>query len=400
MPRDGALVDPSKGNLFIPWLAKRDAARRRAQHHVARRLANKIAPHLDGLAGRLFCRLDELRVSATIRCDCETRNSIIVPWLTDAIAYPWLMLDSQHARTVILLDVDHPDARERAEYLNRHCGLPMPTIAADPYTGRAHAFWLLATPVMITQGRAKPLGLFEIAGRMLARAMGAALLPHGALAKNPWGQATRLGGSLMHRDGPPATPAVWEAHRASGSPLVWVTTVGDLVGVELTRIITALEGDEGEWPDRTQDRQRTRKAKQAPPSKLAADSRNCLVFDLARYPIYRAEERVPSVIHDVVAGHNRTLPQPMDPDEVAGIARSITRYMQRKFRDREGRIGDPEWQAERGRKSRASVAAKNGRILQEAKESLVRSGTKPTQRAVALKTGLPLITVKRHWSTT
>jgi hypothetical protein len=397
MPRDGALVGLDEENRFIPWLAKRDENRRRTQHHVARKAARKLAPHLDQLAARIFNRLDELKVSANIRCDCPASYSLIVPWLTDAINYPWLMLDSEHARTGILIDVDHPDARERALYLAAHFNLPMPTIVADPYTGRSHVFWSLATPVLITNGRAKPRRLFEVAGQLLAAAMGGTLLSHGALAKNPWGQATRLKGGLLHRDGPPATPAVWEAYEASGSPLCWVTHPGDLVGVELTAIVQALAVAEERFSDPTAV---TSRRKQPAPSGVRTDGRNCAVFEVVRLWAYPLCERDEVAIRAEAAAVNRSLPNPMGEREAAGIARSIAKFMRERFGKGgygRGKTANSETQAKRGRQSRASVAAKNREILLRAAEMLRKSGTKPTQRAVAKAAGLSIHTVRAHW---
>jgi hypothetical protein len=328
MPRDGALVEPGN-NKFTPWLLEQDAKRRKAQIPAARRAAAKIAPHLDQLARRMFHWMDQPRCSQNIRCQVAAKYCTTFQWLGSAIVCPWLMLDSWNERTVILIDVDHADAQERAAVLVEHYGLPMPTIVADPYTGRAHVCWLLATPVLVetwkgSSPRAKPQALFEAVGHMLATAMGGTLMPYRALAKSPWGLTERLQGELMHREGQPATPAVWEAHEASGSPLVWVTYPGDLVGVELTDIVRALGGEPGE--DRS-----ARKIKAASRRPELA-GRHVELFDRLRLWAYPRREGNEAKLVVEARRINATLVPPLPDCDLRATARSIGKFVRWRYR--------------------------------------------------------------------
>jgi hypothetical protein len=395
VPRDGgALFEPDK-NGFAEWQARQD----RLQPRIARTRARKAAPHLDRLAEQLLPWLDRPLASPNIRCLTEQKYSVVTD-LGNALTMPWMMWDSWDCRTVIAVDADHPDALDRAAELSRRTGLPMPIVVADPYTGRSHVGWLLLTPVHVSaRAKSGPLRLFEVAGQMLARAMGGSLMPHRALVKSPWGLATRLQGDLMHRDGGPGTPAVWEAYVASGSPLVWVTYPGDLRAVDLGEVIRALDGEHGEPADPpvvTPQAKPARKPKRAvDAAEDGEEGRNCYVFEVVRLWAQANHERDGRAIRDKTAEVNRSLPEPLSDREAAGVARSITRYRQRHFGS--GEVAR-EWQAYRGRQARASVAAKNGATVQQAIEKLTKSGAKPTQAAVIEETGLSRSTVVRHWA--
>jgi hypothetical protein len=401
MPRDGeALVKPGE-NRFAAWLARRD----RLQPKIARDRARRAAPHLDRLAGQILPWLDQPLASPNIRCHTERKYSIVMD-LGHAVTMPWMMLDSWGRRTVIAVDVDHPDALDRAAQLSRRTGLPMPTVVADPWTGRAHVVLLLLTPVHVSaRAKAGPLKLFEIAGRLLADALGGTLLPHKALLKNPWGLTVRLEGPLMHREGEPATPAVWDAYEVSGSSLVWVTYPGDLVSVDLTQITRTLGRAYGEPADPPVTRRRGKRVPRPQANCDPALGRTMALFDEVRFWAYANRERDEGRIQTKMREANHSLPEPIDDRRAAAVARSIAKFMR-------GRFGkgpysgaktvnpafpvDSATQADRGRKSRASVAAKNHEILSQALEKLTKSGIKPTQRALAKETGLTSRTIRNH----
>jgi hypothetical protein len=208
----------------------------------------------------------------------------------------------------------------------------------------------------------------------------------------------------MHRDGPPATPAVWEAYRASNSPLCWVTTVGDGRGVDLGEIVTALRTDYGEdrelsYPVGSPRVVRPRKPKREADAALDGDAgRNPFVFRVTRLWAKAAREQDWDAIQNKAAEVNRSLPDPMDDAETAGIARSIIRYRKRLNGLGGGREADPTFQAYRGAKARAAVAAKTDETLLREAELVVKSGQKLTQRVLMERTGLSRPTVERHWA--
>jgi hypothetical protein len=210
-------------------------------------LARDTAPHLSALADFLVARLPRMpTASPNIRVFTRVRYSDPTP-LSVAIHQPWMSFDSAQIRNVLTVDVDHRDGIDRAQEVARLYRLPRPTVVADPWSGRSHAFWVLHTPVCTSaSGRQGPQILADLACRLIAAAMGGAAMPAHSLLKSPWGLAERLQGSLMHRGPTPATPIVWEGHQAGDTDLMWHTAPGDFRTVELREIVAVLAEEFGE----------------------------------------------------------------------------------------------------------------------------------------------------------
>lgn len=396
MPAPGLRSAPS----LAPWHAQRPHLAINAMMQ-ARASASHLAPLIDFLVPWLPRRP---LASANIR-SVAVRDRYADPMLLDdAVTMPWLAFDGTDARNVIAIDVDHADGPDRTEALAAY-GLPRPTLVIDPWSGRSHAVWRLATPVLTGEGaRLGPQKLLHVAGSMLAAAMGGTLMPPRALLKSPWGLLENLQGHRLRRGDVPAMPSLWEAYNASGTSLMWHTVPGDLRPVELREIVAALADDYAAAmpaPVRRWHKQR------GEPSALG---RNSALFDLTRWWAYDRIERDGGAIHDEAMRVNATFATPLPANEVAATARSIARFMNTRFgrkasraarRDDEAGQGmTPEQKRSlAGRASADAVIARTNDKIMRGIEALRAAGARVTQKALAAVSGMSLRTIASRWAT-
>lgn len=217
----------------------------------------------------------------------------------------------------LVFDVDRPDAVGRWE----DTGLPAPTwIARNPENGHAHLAYGLAVPVVSSDAaRAAPLRLAAAIQRAFTETMGADIGYSGLICKNP-----------LH----PAWEVFW-LYRGEGD----LYSLGDLADyVELSSF---------------KDKRRT-----------VSDvglGRNCTLFDRLRHWAYKAVRRYwcPGGYADwqaaVVskAGSYNTFTEPLQTNEIRGIAKSVCKWVWTTFTPAEFRAV----QGRRGRRKGAQVRA-------------------------------------------
>lgn len=424
-PSDLLLARPAPALYLAPWHAARP-------HLICSTLAEarRLAPHLTTLADQLLPRLPR-RVLASRSIRSVGAMPTSGPVLLDAaVAMPWLAVNSPEGINAICLDVDHADGPDLVADLAAR-GCPAPTLVVDPWSGRAHAVLPLATPVLTTDGaRLGPQILGDLAARLLARALRATLLPQVALVKNPWGLAQALDGARLLRGVPPTVvaaweqeeadkkaaqqaegsgaPMLWEAYQASGSPLMWHTLQGS-EPAELRAVIAALADD---YVEEVSPRVRKRFRYRGEPSSLG---RNCALFDLTRWWAYDCKEHDPAAILSEAERINRSFSEPLPQAEVRATARSIARFMARRYQPRarpagsrtpttrgrdqaEGAHLDKRGrQALAGRVTAAVRASKSDERLATAVASLTAQGLPLSQAAVLAASGLSLRTIKSRW---
>ena len=407
-----SITSPGKASLIparsgpglnvAPWQARQP---RMIANAVAE--ACRVAPHISHLAEHLVpwmpCRP---LASQTIRAVTIDRYSQPMP-LDVAITCPWLALDDENHANVILVDVDHSDADEMAERVGQQYDLPRPAVVQDPWSGRAHVIARLASPVCTNKdARQKPQFLLRLAGRLLATMMRGTLLPSRSLAKNPWGLSSALIGAPLRRSPSPSIPGLYEAHVASGSPLMWNTLPGDLHAYELHEIIAALADDFGEEVAAASTRAHFRRHGQEPDSR----GRNCMLFDLVRWWAYHHQERDGGAIQAEADRTNATFSDPLPTSEVRATARSITRFMVMRYRPRTGSadgrgrdhtagtgLTPVERRALSGRTTATQRAAGTDRAINTAVAALRAEGQTLTQAAIAAKAGVSVRSVRSRW---
>ena len=307
-----------------------------------------------------------------------------------------MAFDAERWRNVLPIDIDHPDALERAGMVAA-LGLPPPTLMIDPWSGYAHGVMRLARPVYTGDGaRPEPMRLFGYAGALVASAMGATLLPRRALLKSPWGRQANLIGTLRRRGPVPGAPLLWEAHRAADNGLLWHTVpAGELRPVQLREIILALADEHGEAAATPPARHWCRR--HVDPD---ARGRNCGLFDLVRHWSYARIERDAGAIHAYAERANRETfgDRPLPDREVAAVARSIARFMANRYRppstreprrDDIGGAGFPP-EAKRilsGVRTAADRAERTDAAIAEARDKLLAEGKPVKQIAVAAAAG-------------
>lgn len=374
-------------------------------------LANALTEVRRTVPGRLVTMAEELlprlprRPVASQNLRAFTLNPSSGPLLLDdAVGCPWICPNTEQGWNVIAIDVDHEEADNLAFDLER-LGLPRPVVVMDPWSARAHVLVPLATPVSYAKGaRLGPQILADLASRLLAAYFKGTPLPRAALVKSPWGLTETLIGQPLRRTLKPTAIMLWEAHQEAATGLMWHTIPGTGV-FELRAIVAALSDYADEMPP---SRKGTPfRKRRGDPSLL---SRNDYVFDLTRWWAYDRCERDGGAIADEAQRINVTMHDPLPMSAVASTARSITKFMNSRFRPahaadaRRGRDRDltqlpPEARkaAAGPRSAMARSAATDARIAGAVAE-LQASGTPLTQAAIAAWAKLGINTVARRWS--
>jgi hypothetical protein len=371
-------------------------------------LARDTAPHLASLADLLIPRLPRMpAASPNIRAHTRVRYSDPTP-LAVAIHQPWMALDSDLMRNVIAVDIDHGDGIERAADVARQYRLPRATVIADPWTGRSHAVWALASPVCTSDaGRQGPQILADLAARLLAAVMGGTTMPAHCLLKSPWGLGERLQGRLMHRGPVPALPVVWEAHQGGDTGLLWHTVPGDLRTVELREVVAALADDYGETVAAPNTKRAFRR-RRGDPSSLG---RNCCLFDLVRWWSYDGFETNAAVIQAEAERVNATFADPLPGAEITATARSIARFMNARYRPRLGAgstrgrdqlvaagLDADKRRAVAGHQTALMRAARTDAKISEGLCTLLANDQPLTKWTLAAAAGVSYDTADRRWS--
>jgi len=310
----------------------------------------------------------------------------------------------------LLLDLDHDDwwhLREEAVAM----GAPVPDLVVDPWSGRAHGVLWLASPVRTGEAAfQKPQATADYAGRLLAAAWRATLLPQVALVKSPWGRVSHLSGLRLFRGQRPSVPARWEAYeaaRAAGSDLMWDTVPGT-GPAELRDILRVLAPRYEFDAAHSKSRPGFRKSRSAP----SDAGRNSELFDLVRWWAYDHAETSTEAIRVEAERINASgiFATPLPAAEVSGLARSIGRFMRTRYRpqreddvrrgrDREAGADLPPKarQALAGQRTAAADAEATDARIATALATLQLSGAAVTQAAVAAEAGVSDRTVRRRW---
>ena len=258
------------------------------------------------------------------------RSFRVAPWA--AWLFPSLELRAANSYTCLILDLDGWGSYERAERAVRRTKVGALNWAVENRrTGGVHGVWTLANPVHRAEmALAAPLKKYGRISEYYAAALGADAGYTGVLTHNPMEDAQLPG---------------YETHWLRREPYTLV---------ELERFVPL----------------RWRRPK---PSRTAA-GRNCDVFaHCMRWAGSPANLVTP--VFDEAHRVNDGFDVPLDPPEVAGIARSVERYRRRWIR--QGRFWGPgnstydhssEAQAKRGQKSglarRKRTAERDQAIIQ------------------------------------
>lgn len=377
--------------------------------------AVEVAPHLSRLAAALVPRLPvRARCSQNLRSVGGGDPATSVLWVEEAIDCPWLALDTADLINELGGDVDHAGA------LDRWLALPAairPALVLDPWSGRAATRLPLARPVHRHDPKQEGARIIaDLAGRLLAAAMGATQLPAGSVMKNPFGTRAAVQGNLRQRGPAPIHPEL-HAHIVKQG-LCWHTLPG-AGPVGLRDVVAALAPQWWHEPE-AQARAsspinkghwwKDRKKRRPDPNPLG---RNCILFDRTRFWAYDREEKDRSAILAEAMRLNLEFSEPLPPKEVAGIARSIARFMAKRWnprravervaRGRDRPLHSPDM-ALSEKQAIAGAETATGRTLAtlarlaDAAEALTREGKRPTQAALSVAAVVSERRVRELWT--
>ena len=271
----------------------------------------------------------KVRASQNIRSIGVDTHSTSSLFADVAVDCPWISFDATEFRNELCHDGDTPDSLEK--WLSLPQGI-RPTLVLDPWSGRAAYRLPLASPVCMTaKGRQGPKMLADLAGRLLASALGATFLPHRSVVKNPWGRREAVMGQLTRRGPSPVHPELYEATLAAG--LCWHAIPG-AGAVELKAVIAALAPHHWHEPEALKKGgpRGSRKWREANPL-----GRNTVLFDTVRFWTYERVEKDFSAIHDEAQRVNSAFSIPLPPAEVMATAKSIARFMAKRYRPKYGK---------------------------------------------------------------
>ena len=202
-----------------------------------------------------------------------------------------VQFNQPHSVDWLIFDIDRDEAYRAAEDAN----LPQPNVLAiNPSNGHGHAAYLLATPVLRfeTSNRA-PINYLADIQRGFTRRLGADKAFHGIIAKNP-----------LHTD----WRTCWLASKAY--------TLEDL-DCELSK---------------------TDKAKEKQVEQVCGEGRNCTIFEDLRQLAYREALKYfgnpvgfNARMLELAQAMNQQFAYPLRPTEVRSIAKSISKWIGRKF---------------------------------------------------------------------
>ncbi|OHX12726.1 hypothetical protein BI347_03835 [Chromobacterium sphagni] len=258
-----------------------------------------------------------------------------------ALGERYIQLNPPAHQAWLILDIDRPGAALAWD----DADLPPPTyIAINPENSHAHIGYALSSPVCTTDAaRIAPMCYLAAIERAYTEKAGADFAFAGPLAKNPLHPSWRL----------------WEPANA---PTYELSTLAEFTGLS-TRPAHTPEGV----------------------------GRNCELFEKLRVWAYRAVRQFwrpggQGIWAEAVRRQAEALnnyPVRLSNAEVSGIARSVARFVWRRFSPVDFR----ELQAERGRRgAEATAALKRDRREQDIQDAISRlsvEGWKPSMRTVA-----------------
>ena len=212
-----------------------------------------------------------------------------------ALAFKYIQPNSPFYQYYFVLDLDYESAL--SEILYSLDGVPMPNfVAENPQNGRLHAFFELKTPIYTTDAsRQKPIMLANAVYLRLRELFNADVGYSGLISKNP-----------MHEQ--------WRTYSIRKKPY------------SLNELSSKLDIS---WQD----------AKKAPKQDEAVGlGRNCYIFHTARHWAYVEIRKYRGKTYNVwlqgVIDHclklNEGMTEPMEYNEIKGIAKSISRYCWKK----------------------------------------------------------------------
>lgn len=269
------------------------------------------------------------------------KNHAIVRQREVALNAPYLQFNPPAHRSWIILDIDHSAAAHAWE----DAGLPAPTYCAiNRQNGHAHIGYALSGPVCTTAAaRMAPLRYLAAIDYAYTAKVRADAAFTGPLAKNP-----------LH--------PVWQLWEPANAPVYELGYLADFVDISAKRL-----------------------------PREAGVGRNCDLFEMLRYWAYSAVRQFwqPGGLDRWMAATRlhaeslNTFTVPLDSSEVAGIARSVARYVWRKntpasFRESQavrGRLGGIASGASRlilneNKRASARLMAANGMSVRAIAEEL------------------------------
>lgn len=294
-------------------------------------------------------------------CTNDLATGLKIRPKNSAISFKYIQPNSPFYQHYFVLDLDYESAL--SEILYSLDGIPMPNFVAEtPNSGRLHAFFELKTPIYTTDAsRQKPIMLANAVYLRLQQLFGADVGYSGLISKNP-----------IHDQ--------WRTYSLRKKPYT------------LTELSSKLDID---WQE----------AKKPPKQHEAIGlGRNCYIFHTARFWAYKAVRDYRGKTYNnwlqAVIDHcsklNEGITEPMNYNEIKGIAKSISRYCWKKdaycyqeFIDRQSRKG--RLGGLKGGKSRSNnYVAKRIQALEMLKMGL-------TQKKVASELNVTARTI-RNWS--
>lgn len=378
---------------------------------------SRAAPDLTHLSEFLLPRMPRRPLASS---SLKTSTALSGPSPLDvAVTETWFSFNTSDWTVAIGADCDHPDAEERVDEFMCYLRMvdskaPKPLIVSDPYTKRAHVTWILEQEVytgrQTTDGAARSAGVLRFLAAV-RRGICAALKADpnftNRLTKNPFalGKASLVAGS------PPAAPSVWESYaEGDGNRPTrrFLSDPGDCRTVSLRALWHALKL----WRDDTGlSIPRPRWTRAVDEDKIEKGSR---LFNASRSLVYDLETKDLAVIERVVDEAAAGLRSPATLGERTKIARSIWRFMCKKFTGRrvcsngkilkrrgtmglEKTLDLRERQALGGGFAAKLNAKNNDTRINDAVASLRAADRKITQAAVAKTAKVCKRTVEKRW---
>ena len=378
---------------------------------------SRAAPDLTRLAEFLLPRAPRWPLASS-SLKTGRASSGLCP-LDVAVTETWFSFNTPDWTVAIGADCDHPNAAERVKkfmvYLRMvEPGAPWPLIVFDPYTGQAHATWILERDVYTGRQTTKGAKRSARVLRMLAAVLRGICAPLGAdpnftnrLTKNPFalGTAAPVAGS------PPAALVIWESYvEGSGDRRTrhFITDPGDCRTVSLSTLWRALKL----WSEDTGlPIPGPRRERMVNEDALEKGTR---LFNVARHAVYALGTTDFAVIARVVDEEAARLRSPATIAARNRIAESIWRFMCTKYTGvrvrsngkmpkRRGAMGlDPTLDLRKRQADGGSYGAKENakdtdRRIKDAVATLQADGKKVTQAAVAMIANVCKRTVGKRW---
>lgn len=365
--------------------------------------AKQNAPFLSGLADSLLQKMPRIvRASQNLK-SINIEHSSHLFSLHNAIDLPWISFDAKGARNVLLFDIDHDRGPELASELPANI---RPHIVVDPWSGRSAGILVLKSPVLTGAGaKIGPQLLANGCHEMFAKYFEADALPHGSLTKNPFGMLKNIIGILSRRSPEPSSGLLWEAYQEANSGLCWHTIPG-AAEVELRDILKYFEDD---YEQIASDRSKQNFIKKKDRGEPSYIGRNCYVFDLTRFWAYDENETDSNNIYMKAEEINLSMSNPLPASDVKSIARSISKFMQTRYRPtrrinkgvmnlEESDLAIKQKQKLAAHRTNDIKADNTDHKIKQALKHFPES-RKLTQKALSEVSGVSIKSIKRRWKT-